>query len=97
MVNLILSSANRVAGAAAVVNAPGWAAADDFGFYSAVRPSVYFRRGVRNEAKGIVHPIYHPSFQVDEEAFIIRVMTLVAAAPTFTGTQAGQRSHCRER
>jgi amidohydrolase len=61
----------------------GWSAADDFGFYSEIRPAVYFRLGVRNDAKGAVYPLHHPKFQIDEDALPIGVNTLVTAARTF--------------
>jgi amidohydrolase len=62
---------------------PGWTAADDFGFYSQARPSVYFRLGIRNEAVGSIHPLHHPEFRIDEEALGIGVTTLTAAALRF--------------
>jgi amidohydrolase len=62
---------------------PGWTAADDFGFYSQAKPSVYFRLGIRNEAAGSVHPLHHPEFRVDEQALGIGVTTLAAAALRF--------------
>ena len=62
---------------------PGWAAADDFGFYSQTRPSVYFRLGIRNEAEGSIYPLHHPRFRVDEGAMRLGVTTLAAAARRF--------------
>jgi amidohydrolase len=62
---------------------PGWTAADDFGFYSQARPSVYFRLGIRSEAVGSIHPLHHPEFRIDEEALSIGVTTLTAAALRF--------------
>lgn len=62
---------------------PGWTAADDFGFYSQAKPSVYFRLGIRNEAVGSIHPLHHPEFRVDEEALGVGVTTLTAAALRF--------------
>lgn len=79
MVELI----REVAGESAFVALPGWAAADDFGFYSEACPSVYFRLGIRNEAAGSVHPLHHPQFRVDEAALPLGVATLVAAARRF--------------
>ncbi len=61
----------------------GWTAADDFGFYSQAKPSVYFRLGIRNEAAGSIHPLHHPEFRVDEEALGVGVTTLTAAALRF--------------
>jgi amidohydrolase len=87
MVQLIERSAREVIGEGGVLRLGGWSAADDFGFYSAIRPAVYFRLGVRNDAKGAVYPLHHPKFQIDEDALPIGVSTLVTAARTFLAGQ----------
>jgi len=83
MVELIERSAREIIGEGNVQRLGGWSAADDFGFYSEIRPAVYFRLGVRNEAKGATYPLHHPKFQIDEDALPIGVSTLVMAARTF--------------
>lgn len=42
--------------------------AEDFGYYTHVVPGCFYRLGVRNEAKGIVHNVHTPRFNIDEEA-----------------------------
>jgi amidohydrolase len=42
--------------------------AEDFGFYAQKIPACFFRLGVRNEEKGIVHNVHTPNFNVDETA-----------------------------
>lgn len=42
--------------------------AEDFGYYTQVVPGCFFRLGVRNEAKGIVHQVHTPKFDIDEHA-----------------------------
>lgn len=42
--------------------------AEDFGYYSQQIPGCFFRLGVRNEAKGIIHNVHTPKFNIDEEA-----------------------------
>jgi hippurate hydrolase len=42
--------------------------AEDFGYYTQVIPGCFFRLGVRNEAKGIIHNVHTPLFNVDEAA-----------------------------
>ena len=42
--------------------------AEDFGYYSQVIPGCFFRIGVRNEAKGIIHNVHTPQFNIEEEA-----------------------------
>jgi amidohydrolase len=83
MVELIERSARTIIGDSNVQRLGGWSAADDFGFYSEKRPAVYFRLGVRNEAKGAAYPLHHPKFQIDEDALPIGVSTLVMAARGF--------------
>jgi len=42
--------------------------AEDFGYYTQHIPGCFFRLGVRNEAKGIVHNVHTPQFNIDESA-----------------------------
>ncbi len=45
--------------------------AEDFGFYTQVIPGCFYRLGVRNIAKGIIHNVHTPQFNVDERAIEI--------------------------
>ncbi|WP_019995420.1 M20 metallopeptidase family protein [Aureimonas ureilytica] len=83
MAGLVIESVTRQFGPDALVHAPGWTAADDFGFYSERVPSVYFRLGIRNEAEGSVHPLHHPAFRVDEAAMPMGAATLCDVAQRF--------------
>ncbi len=47
--------------------------AEDFGYYTQVIPGCFFRLGVRNEAKGIVHNVHTPRFDIDENAIEIGI------------------------
>lgn len=42
--------------------------AEDFGFYTQLVPGCFYRLGVRNEEKGIVHNVHTPLFDIDEKA-----------------------------
>ena len=42
--------------------------AEDFGYYSQVIPGCFFRLGVRNESKGIIHNVHTPHFNIEEES-----------------------------
>lgn len=42
--------------------------AEDFGYYTQHIPGCFFRLGVRNEAKGIIHNVHTPQFNIDESA-----------------------------
>jgi amidohydrolase len=83
MTDLIVASAKACIGPDNVLNTPGWTIADDFGYYSEKRPSVYFRLGIRNEAVGSVFPLHHSRFRVDEAALKVGAATLVSAATGF--------------
>jgi amidohydrolase len=86
LTQIVSESAAASFGETNVLKAPGWTAADDFGFYSEKRPSVYFRLGIRSEDKGSVYPLHHPKFRVDEAALPVGAVTLVAAAKRFLST-----------
>ena len=49
---------------------------EDFAFYSHQVPVCFFRLGVRNEAKGIVHGVHHPRFDIDPEALKIGMQVM---------------------
>jgi hippurate hydrolase len=42
--------------------------AEDFGYYSQVIPGCFFRLGVRNESKGIIHNVHTPNFNIEEDS-----------------------------
>ncbi|GEO09863.1 M20 metallopeptidase family protein [Segetibacter aerophilus] len=42
--------------------------AEDFGYYTHVVPGCFYRLGVGNEEKGIIHNVHTPKFNIDEEA-----------------------------
>lgn len=53
--------------------------AEDFSFYSQVVPTCFFRIGVRNEEKGIVHSVHHPKFDIEPEAIKTGIAMMVLA------------------
>jgi amidohydrolase len=54
--------------------------AEDFAFYSQEKPVCFFRLGVGNQEKGIVHAVHHPRFDIDEQALEIGVKCMVQIA-----------------
>lgn len=52
---------------------------EDFSFYAGEVPVCFFRLGVRNEDKGIVHGVHHPLFNIDERALIIGMQAMSLA------------------
>ncbi|MDX8460336.1 M20 metallopeptidase family protein [Mesorhizobium humile] len=87
MAALIMAGAKASIGAENALSMPGWSIADDFGYYSEKRPSVYFRLGIRNEEVGSVYPLHHARFRVDEAALKSGVLTLVSAATMYLAGQ----------
>lgn len=47
--------------------------AEDFGYYTQKIPGCFFRLGVRNEKKGIIHNVHTPKFNIDENAIEIGI------------------------
>jgi amidohydrolase len=47
--------------------------AEDFGYYTKHIPGCFFRLGVRNEEKGIIHQVHTPNFNIDERAIEIGI------------------------
>jgi amidohydrolase len=61
---------------------------EDFAFFSQRVPSLMFRLGVRNEARGIVHPVHSPRFDLDEAALPLGAAALARIAMDY-GQQGG--------
>ncbi|MEQ9188731.1 MAG: M20 family metallopeptidase [Cryomorphaceae bacterium] len=58
-------------GAENVVDLEMRATGEDFSYYSQAMPGSFHRLGVRNESKGIVHPVHSSHFDVDEACLSI--------------------------
>jgi len=56
---------------------------EDFAYFAERCPSCFFNLGVRNEAKGITHPLHSDLFNIDETALPIGAALLSAAAVSF--------------
>lgn len=52
---------------------------EDFSYYAQEIPVCFFRLGVRNEERGIVHGVHHPLFDIDEKALIIGMQAMALA------------------
>jgi hippurate hydrolase len=55
--------------------------AEDFGYYTHIVPGCFYRLGVRNEEKGIIHNVHTPKFNIDERAISngVQMMAWVGA------------------
>ena len=51
-----------------VVDLDIWLAAEDFAWYTHEVPGCFYRLGTRNEARGIIHGVHTPLFDIDESA-----------------------------
>lgn len=80
MVKLVSEAARTSIASDSVIEAPGWAAADDFGFYSEKLPAVYFRLGVMQPEATETYALHHPKFRIDETAMPLGAATLTQAA-----------------
>ncbi len=56
---------------------------EDFAYFAQGVPSVLFKLGSRNEDKGIINPLHHESFDVDEDCLKIGVELFSAFALDF--------------
>ncbi len=58
----------KIIGNENVVKIPIRMTSDDFSYYCHRVPSCYFRIGVRNEKKGIIHGVHNSRFNIDNDA-----------------------------
>jgi amidohydrolase len=59
---------------------PATMGGEDFAYFAQRAPGVLVRLGIRNEARGSVHPGHSPLFRVDEDAVAYGIETLIAFA-----------------
>ncbi len=61
---------------------------EDFAFYVREVPGMMMRLGIRNEDAGMIHPLHHPQFAVDERAIPIGAAVLLAATERFLNAKS---------
>ncbi|MBU8712679.1 amidohydrolase [Brevibacillus parabrevis] len=64
---------------------------EDFAFFAEHVPSAFYHLGVRNEQAGLVYPVHHPRFDLDERSLMIGAAMQACNAMTFLQKQAAQR------
>ncbi len=71
-VDLVRANAERLLGRdqVMVVSRPNMGV-EDFGFYLTHVPGAFYSLGVRNEEAGIIHPVHHEHFDVDERCLAL--------------------------
>ncbi len=60
---------------------------EDFSFFLQKAPGSYLMVGVGNPARGIVNPIHHPAFDMDEDGLVVGTALEIAAALDFLQTR----------
>ncbi len=80
------SWAEELLGADNVVDLPMRPTAEDFSYYSQQVPACFYRLGVRNEAKNIVHGVHHPNFDIEPEALKTGMATMAWLAYKYLNT-----------
>jgi amidohydrolase len=67
-------------GSGNVFDLPVRMGSEDFAYYTHKAPACFYRVGVGNQSKGIIHPIHSPNFDIDEEALktSVAVMSWIA-------------------
>lgn len=73
------TKAKKWLGAENVEELPIRLTAEDFSFYAQEVPTCFYRLGVRNEAKGIIHGVHNSRFDIDPEALKVGVQMMVMA------------------
>ena len=68
---LMLKSMEKVVGKDNLVKVACAMGSEDFSRFTDIVPSVFFRLGVRNEAKGINQLAHQTDFKIDEDALIL--------------------------
>ncbi|MBI5167510.1 MAG: amidohydrolase [candidate division NC10 bacterium] len=53
---------------------------EDFAYYLERIPGCFLRMGIRDEEKGIIYPLHHPKFDIDEEVLSLGAATLAYTA-----------------
>lgn len=60
-----------------VIDLPLRLTAEDFAYFSQKTPATFIRVGVRNEQKGIIHPVHNKRFDIDERALSVGIKVLL--------------------
>lgn len=83
LVRSTLPAFHRIVGKDNVVEVIPGMGGEDFSYFAQVVPGFYFRLGVANEEKGIIHGAHTPMFDADEECLKTGVKAMAAAVCDF--------------
>jgi metal-dependent amidase/aminoacylase/carboxypeptidase family protein len=76
----LADSVEALVGEGRLTDVPPSMGGEDFAFYAERVPGLIARLGVRNEARGLVHPLHHPRFDLDEDALPLGAAVLAGVA-----------------
>jgi amidohydrolase len=91
LVEEMLPTLRRVAGAANIITPKPQMGAEDFSYFQKVIPGFYYFLGVGNRAKGITAMIHTPEFDVDEESLVIGVKVMTSMLLDYLERNASAR------
>ena len=77
MTELVRDAASEVVGPENLIDGPLHMGAEDFSYFLERVPGCFFFVGSRNEEKGLVWGHHHPRFDIDEQALVIGIETMV--------------------
>lgn len=83
LVKATLPAFKRLLGEANVLEVIPSMGGEDFSYFAQVTPGFYFRLGVANEKKGIIHGAHTPMFDADEDSLKTGVQVMAAAVCDF--------------
>jgi len=91
LVEEMLPTLRRVAGASNVITPKPQMGAEDFSYFQKLIPGFYYFLGVGNRAKGITAMIHTPEFDVDEESLVIGVKVMTSMLLDYLDRNASAR------
>lgn len=83
MIQLVASACAKGIGEENIVEVPPSMGAEDFAFYLEKVPGAFFRLGIRNESKGVVHPYHNSRFDIDEDVLPFGVEMFIRIVDRF--------------
>jgi len=88
LVAATLPAFQRICGEKNVIELTPGMGGEDFSYFAQIVPGFYFRLGVANEEKGIIHGGHTPLFDCDEESIKTGVAAMAAAVCDFLDSAA---------
>jgi amidohydrolase len=90
--SLLLAAARQVLGARHAATIPPVMASEDFAYFLAERPGAIIRFGCSNPAKGLVHMLHSPHFDIDEDVLGLGVEIFMEAIRRYFAAELPIRS-----